>query len=42
MKSSRECRKGQSRGMIALEKLAFIRECYEHVDEYKPWNKTAF
>ena len=28
--------------MTLQEKLALIRECCEHVGEYKPWNKTVF
>ena len=35
-------KKSRARGMNAQEKLALIRECYEHAKEYRLNNKMAF
>lgn len=35
-------KRGRARGMNAQEKLVLIRECCEHVAEFKPGNKGAF
>lgn len=35
-------KRGRNRNMNAREKLVLIRECCEHMDEYRPGNKTKF
>ncbi len=40
--AGRSRKKGRNRAINAQEKLVSIRECCEHVDEYKNGNKTVF